>query len=221
MSSQEPITGRCGARARGGGYCEAYPARGRGRCKNHGGASTGPAVTTGMRSKRLQALRSDPELAERLDAILEDPHVLEPRRGAALSQIAMEELPLRPSRSIAEAKVRRVLEIEPGRPLTPEEEEVVDEALRDIQGEYAERFVRAAGAHALTVSRAAKQERAAELLIRGALPIMRTLASRLQAIVARYLTPTQQAEVLQLVHVAMEDVKLELVRLGQASDGDE
>lgn len=46
---------RCGARARPGGAC-GQPAMANGRCRMHGGASTGPRTTEGL--ERLRAART-------------------------------------------------------------------------------------------------------------------------------------------------------------------
>ena len=43
----------CGARCRAGGYCQARPTRNRnGRCRMHGGLSTGPKTTEGREKAR-------------------------------------------------------------------------------------------------------------------------------------------------------------------------
>ena len=46
---------RCGARTRGGGPCRG-PAMANGRCRMHGGASTGPRTAEGL--ERLRAART-------------------------------------------------------------------------------------------------------------------------------------------------------------------
>ena len=46
---------RCGARTRGGRPCQAWPVRGRRRCRLHGGLSTGPTTPEGLeRSRRAR-----------------------------------------------------------------------------------------------------------------------------------------------------------------------
>ena len=46
---------RCGARTRKGGFCRAWPVRGRRRCRLHGGMSTGPRTAEGLeRSRRAR-----------------------------------------------------------------------------------------------------------------------------------------------------------------------
>ncbi|MFT5394286.1 MAG: hypothetical protein ACI8PT_004497 [Gammaproteobacteria bacterium] len=45
----ETDSNRCLAKTRGGTPCRAWKARGRERCKNHGGLSTGPTTDAGRR----------------------------------------------------------------------------------------------------------------------------------------------------------------------------
>ena len=47
--TEEPITKprRCGAKTRSGKPCAKYPLAGKRRCRNHGGASTGPKTDAG------------------------------------------------------------------------------------------------------------------------------------------------------------------------------
>lgn len=51
--AQDPLTSspRCGARTRAGGACQS-PAMPNGRCRMHGGASTGPRTPEGLKRMR-------------------------------------------------------------------------------------------------------------------------------------------------------------------------
>jgi hypothetical protein len=47
VSGPNCVSGRCGARTRGGGICQT-PGMRNGRCRMHGGASTGPRTPEGI-----------------------------------------------------------------------------------------------------------------------------------------------------------------------------
>ncbi|WP_425599461.1 HGGxSTG domain-containing protein [Noviluteimonas dokdonensis] len=51
---------RCGAKTRLGGKCNARPARTGGRCKWHGGCSTGPRTSEGKAKVALNLPRTAP-----------------------------------------------------------------------------------------------------------------------------------------------------------------
>lgn len=57
MASDEPISGRCAAETRDGGYCENYPVTGADRCRMHGGTQPkgmdSPNAVHGLRSQYL------------------------------------------------------------------------------------------------------------------------------------------------------------------------
>jgi hypothetical protein len=72
MTSENPTDGRCNAETRDGGFCEASPLDGADRCRQHGGASTGPDPESmkGNQNARSHGLHADPanvldDLAER------------------------------------------------------------------------------------------------------------------------------------------------------------
>ena len=57
MSSDEPLSDRCAAKTRDGGYCENYPVTGSNRCRMHGGTQPkgmdSPNAVHGLRSDYL------------------------------------------------------------------------------------------------------------------------------------------------------------------------
>lgn len=57
MTSEEPLSDRCGAKCRDGGYCTQYPVDGSERCRMHGGTQPkgmdSPNAVHGLRSKYL------------------------------------------------------------------------------------------------------------------------------------------------------------------------
>ena len=214
MSSKEPIPGKCGAKAKSGGFCANEPINGTKRCKFHGGATPGQ-ITHGLRSGRLRARYADPALQARLDELLDDPDLLNAKRAAALSQIGLEGMPFEPLYEEGEKLARRMLKIEGDEEVPPG---AVDIAIHALRGPYAERIVTTANAHARTVQVAAKQEKVAELLLRGAIPIMRKFAERVAGLVRKYLPPLKQAEFLQDLATIVEQTQLEIVKFGEDVD---
>lgn len=94
MTSDEPHPGRCGAKCRDGGYCEAYPVSGRDRCRMHGGTSPvgaeSPNYQHGAYSDYLRSDLTEAEEAafdELVDALEEPQDALD-----AIKQIAAEAL---------------------------------------------------------------------------------------------------------------------------------
>lgn len=73
----------CGAKTKSGGICTRPPAKGRTRCRNHGGASPRgvdhPRFKHGMHSKAVA------ELGERVEAAVDDPALLDMRRPIAVT----------------------------------------------------------------------------------------------------------------------------------------
>lgn len=64
MPSDEPLSDRCAAKCRGGGYCENYPVKGAERCRMHGGTNPGGAregagAPEGNGNAEKHALRAD------------------------------------------------------------------------------------------------------------------------------------------------------------------
>ena len=53
--AQNSMDGRCGARTRAGGHCRRWPMT-NGRCRFHGGCSTGPRTAEGL--ARIRAART-------------------------------------------------------------------------------------------------------------------------------------------------------------------
>lgn len=53
----EPHESLCGARTRRGHSCRRWPMKGRTRCLNHGGASTGPKTRAGKAKASKNALK--------------------------------------------------------------------------------------------------------------------------------------------------------------------
>ena len=174
-----------------------------------------PKVTHGLRTVGFQLRYADTEAKERLYQLLDDPGLTDVRRAVAASQLALEEMPLQPDRGLAERMVRRMLKLEPADDVP---EEAVESVLQELRATYAGRFVERAGTHARTAATAAKQEKVAELLVRGALPIMRRFAERVAGLVRTYLPPTKQAEFLAKLKLIMDDVQLEIVKLGEDTD---
>ena len=91
-NTRENVAGKCGARTRRGTACLCQGTGRGGRCKFHGGASTGPKTDAGRakiaavqraRWERLRALNSDLQIA-RLRGILED---LKSARHAATAAV--------------------------------------------------------------------------------------------------------------------------------------
>lgn len=215
MSTKGPTEGRCNARTRDGGFCATEPVAGSTRCRMHGGTSTGEhRVTHGLASTRLRARYADEETRQRLDALLADPHLLDARRAAAVSQVALEEMPWQPRREDGVRMAKRLLKLDDQEPT----EDQVNAALHELRAVYAERVLSGANAHARTLALAAKQEKVAEILVRGAVPIMRRFAERVSGLVRKYLPPSKQAEFLRDLAKIVEDTQLEIVKFGEEAD---
>ena len=216
MSSAEPIPGRCGAKTRGGEFCASMPLVGAKRCRLHGGAATGEKnITHGLGSARLRARYADPALQARLAELLDDPNLLDARRAVAASQVALEGIPYEPLFEDGERIARRMLMLGPEDEVPPE---AIDTALHELRGVFAERMVSNANAHARTVQVAAKQEKVAEILVRGAVPIMRRFAERVAGLVRKHLPPLAQAEFLQNLAQIVQETQLEIVKFGEDAD---
>lgn len=220
MATAAPVPGKCGAKARKGGYCGNDPVKGEKRCRMHGGIVK-PAIQHGLASGTLKLRYADQHIRDRLEEIIADPGLLDTRRAVAVSQVALEGMPFEPRREDAErmawAALRRKLL--PGAE-EPEElpEGVVDEIFHELRAVYAERVVANANSHARTTALAAKQEKVAEILVRGAMPIMRRFAERVAGLVKKYLPPGQQAEFLQGLKRIIEETQLEIVKFGEEAD---
>lgn len=214
MSNPAPIDGKCNAKCRDGGFCGQDPIGGTKRCRMHGGAGSGHQGTHGLSSK-FRLRYCEPHLQERLDELMADPELIDVRRAVAASQAALEEMPLQPNRDTAERMVRRALQLEPKDDVP---ETAVENMMHELRAVYAERFVASSGQHARTAALAAKQEKVAELLLRGALPIMRRFAERVAGLVRSYIPPAKQAEFLGKLKEIMGDVQLEILKLGEEAD---
>lgn len=227
MGTKEPMPGLCGAKSRrGGGYCAARPMAGKTRCRVHGGMNTGDHLMThGLRSRRLAIRYSDPAIRERLEQLLDDPDLLNMRRPVALSQVALEGVPMEPT----EGEVRRLAqkltiddavdgEAPADGPAGEPSEEMMEAARNMLRTKYAATVVENANAHQRTTALAAKQEKVAELLVRGAVPILRRFAERVAGLVRKELPPTRQAEFLLNLRRIIDETQLEIVRLGEEAD---
>jgi hypothetical protein len=112
---------RCGAKTHDGKICYAAPVAGRGRCRLHGGASTGPKTADGR--KRLGDLARARYVAQ---ALADGWIVAEPALSEAVAELkrrfnGMHNTTARALRVTGHA-VRRVLT---GLPLRPEEHETI------------------------------------------------------------------------------------------------
>lgn len=216
MSTKEPTTGKCNAKTRDGGFCPSDPVAGSTRCRMHGGTATGEhKITHGLTSSRLRARYADETTRARLDELLADPHLLDVHRAAAVSQVALEEMPWQPRWEDGVRMARRFLKLEGDAEPTDDQ---VEAALHELRAVYAERVVSNANAHARTVALAAKQEKVAEILVRGAVPIMRRFAERVSGLVRKHLPPSKQAEFLRDLAKIVEDTQLEIVKFGEEAD---
>lgn len=106
MGSDTPIPGRCGARSKRGGFCEAVPAEGKTRCRYHGGTNEGEAtgLVHGRYSKNFA--RISEEAQRQIDEALLDPDLLDVRQGVAVSRVLMQEAPLIPDEEVASAAAK-------------------------------------------------------------------------------------------------------------------
>ncbi len=216
MSSAAPVPGKCNAKTRDGGYCASDPVTGAKRCRMHSGTATGEhKITHGLTSSRLRARYADEATRARLEELMEDPHLLDARRAVAVSQVALEDMPYAPLWEDGERLARRFLKLGADEEVP---DEAVETALHALRGEFSERVVGNANAHARTVAVAAKQQKVAEIILRGALPIMRRFAERVSGLVGKYLPPIKQAEFLLDLRRIVEETQLDLVRLGEESD---
>lgn len=125
-----PIPGRCGAHTRDGGYCPAWPVKGRTRCRMHGGApGSGRPPKHGLYSKVLRK-----SLATKYEAFLNDPDYTSLAKELALARSLLSEYVSRFRDSVA---------------LTGDDIEVLA-ALIDKIGRLAERMNRIEARTALT-----------------------------------------------------------------------
>lgn len=125
MGSAQPIPGRCGARLRGerkGQFCARYPAKGKTRCRNHGGGvnpetgrGSGAPIKHGRYSQRYR--KGSQAFVERLEANLADPDLLDARRPVAVMAAMLELWSLMPDdetlRELATTPEMREMGVEP------------------------------------------------------------------------------------------------------------
>ena len=103
MPSPEPIPGRCGAKTPArldkhgaevpAGFCTQHPNRGRQRCRHHD--KHGTTIVSGAYSRHFKD--EHPIVQAELDAMLQDPDLLEARRPVAIQAVLVHRIGLVPS----------------------------------------------------------------------------------------------------------------------------
>lgn len=204
--SPHPVDGRCNAPLVGGGYCGLRPYKDRPKCRRHSlphGGEKQTRVRSGWSSEGF--LRASEKGRRDIGALLADPDLLDAKRPVAILTAESLALPVgfdegdlvRLTLSLAEA-ARAVLpdgESEPapvGVDITPEN---VARALVILN----ERTVKTATAMSRAIVAAKREERANELIIARALPILDQFAQAVSMSAATYIRDTKAREEFLLV----------------------
>jgi hypothetical protein len=209
MSNPAPVPGMCNARTRDThpetgerGYCANHPARGKTRCRKHGGApGSGRPIIHGLYSKSQRSLSEYGQ--KRMEVLLQDPDLLDLRRMAAYGQFAIEQAILEPT----EHAVLRV-----ALSMVNEPENITDEVLLEARQKIMLAALRMLRDLTAIIKEAHRQEHVTELLLQGAMPLVQVFAERVKEAAYRYMAPEKRSEfdseVQQIVHILAGELAL-------------
>lgn len=198
----EPLPGRCNAQT-ASGYCHSYPKAPATRCRLHGGVPQ----TWAARNKAL-----DTAAQAELDARLEDPDLLDVRRGVALSDLVISRTPILPSdETVRKLASRRILA-----DLSPLQIEALftnergmdlleptEADLDAVRLQLHERSMRMIESYAKLQANAVKQLEWSKVIREAALPLLGEIGLRISGVLRRYVPEEKIPDAIEDVRTAI------------------
>lgn len=214
----------CGARTRSGGTCQQVPREGEKRCWRHGAGRPdrpgGRPVEHGHSRSAVRLRRLNEVAGARLLELLHDPGTIDATLAAAVARLGVENLALEPSEEVIEAvtrvRARDILKREPDEETLERMKTAVREEL--TQGQ-AIQVIEAARHLARVQDVAYRQKTTADLILRGAYPIVEGYGRKVSELVARYLPAGQRAAFARDLATLNATTLAELTRLGEEKAG--
>lgn len=150
-----------------------YPLKGKRRCRIHGGRSTGRPPVHGRYSQKFRNLAT--RGSERLEELLDDPDLLDPKRPVALAHTLFEEIPL------DEETIETYAEyLADGAPVEDHHRLRARLSLLKMAREFGDGFARAQ-------VQAIRTQQINQLIVQAAVPVIREFGERVGAIAKRHL----------------------------------